>query len=86
MKNLLLLLISFLMINVACSAQEKQEFEKSINILVFTKTSGYRHASISSGLKMLSDQSKKQNWVITTTEDASLLRDDFLSHFDVAVF
>ena len=86
MKNLLLLLISFLMINVACSAQEKQEFDKSINILVFTKTSGYRHASISSGLKMLSDQSKNQNWVITATEDASLLRDDFLSHFDVAVF
>ena len=86
MKNLLLLLISFLMINTACNAQKEQEFEKSINILVFTKTAGYRHASISSGLKMLSDQSEKQNWVITATEDASLLRDDFLERFDVAVF
>ena len=86
MKNILILLLSFLMINISGNAQKKQEFEKPINILVFSKTSGYRHASISSGLKMLSDQSKKQNWVITATEDASLLRDEFLARFDVAVF
>lgn len=86
MKNFFILLLSFLMINIAGNAQNKQEFEKPINILVFSKTSGFRHASISSGLKMLSDQSKEQNWVITATEDASLLRDDFLARFDVAVF
>jgi len=86
MKNLLFLLLPFLILNVACIAQKEQKFEKPINVLVFTKTSGYRHASISSGLKMLSDQCKRQNWVITTTEDASLFRDDFLGRFDVAVF
>ncbi len=86
MRNLLFLLFSFLIVNVSCNAQKKQEFEKPINVLVFSKTSGYRHASISSGIKMLYDQSKKQNWVITATEDASLLRDDFLAKFDVAVF
>ena len=86
MKNILILLLSFLMIHVACDAQKKQEFEESINILVFSKTAGFRHASISSGLKMLSDQSREQNWVITATEDASLFTDDFLARFDVAVF
>ena len=35
---------------------------------------------------MLYDMSKKQNWVITATENAGLLRDDFLAKFDVAVF
>jgi type 1 glutamine amidotransferase len=35
---------------------------------------------------MLFDQSKKQKWVITATEDASLLRDDFLAKIDIAVF
>ena len=74
------------MINVACNAQKEQEFEKPISVLVFSKTAGYRHASISSGIKMLSDLSREQNWVITATEDASLLRDDFLEKFDVAVF
>lgn len=86
MKSYLILLLSFLMINISGNAQKKQEFEKPINILVFSKTSGFRHASISSGIKMLYDQSKKQNWVLTATEDASLLRDGFLSKFDVAVF
>lgn len=86
MKNLLILLLSFFMINTSGNAQKNQEFENPINILVFSKTSGFRHASISSGLKMLSDNSEKQNWVITATEDPSLLRDDFLARFDVAVF
>lgn len=86
MRNLLFLLLSFLMITSVSNAQKKQEFEKSINVLVFSKTAGFRHASISSGLKMLSDHSKGQNWVITATEDASLFTDDFLARFDVAVF
>lgn len=86
MKTYLILLLSFLMINISGNAQKKQEFEKPIHILVFSKTVGYRHASISLGIKMLYDQSKKQNWVLTATEDASLLRDDFLAKFDVAVF
>ena len=86
MRNLLLLLLAFLMINTAGNAQKKQEFEKPINILVFSKTAGFRHASISSGLKMLSDHSRGQNWVITATEDATLFTDDFLARFDVAVF
>jgi len=86
MKNLLLLLISLLIIDTSSFAQNKPLFEKPIHILVFSKTSGFRHASISTGIKMLYDNSRKQNWVITATEDATLLRDDFLSKFDVAVF
>ena len=85
MKNLLFILLSFFMIT-GINAQDKKAFEKPIHILVFSKTAGYRHASISSGIKMLYDQSKEQNWIITATEDASLFRDDFLAKFDVAVF
>lgn len=87
MKNYLAALICFSMVALGCQAQDdKPDFEKPINVLVFSKTMGFRHESISSGLKMLFDQSKKQNWIITATEDAQLLRDDFLSNFDVAVF
>jgi len=35
---------------------------------------------------MLNDQSRKQAWVITATEDASLFNDEFLQGIDVAVF
>ncbi len=47
---------------------------------------GFRHESLSSGIKMLYDHSKKQAWVITATEDASLFNDEFLQGIDVAVF
>lgn len=87
MKNYLVALICFSIVALGCQAQnDKPDFEKPINVLVFTKTVGFRHESISSGLKMLYDHSKKQNWVITATENSQLLRDDFLSNFDVAVF
>ena len=87
MKNLFFTILAFAFFIISCKAQDdKPEFEKPINVLVFSKTMGFRHESISSGLKMLYDQSKKQNWVITATENAGLLRDDFLAKFDVAVF
>ncbi len=87
MKNLLIVFFSFLMITLNCQAQDdKPEFEEPLHILVFTKTMGFRHESISSGLKMLYDQSRKQNWVITATENSGLLRDNVLDKFDVAVF
>ncbi len=87
MKNYLVTFLSFLMITFNCQAQnDKPKFEKPLNILVFTKTVGYRHESISTGLKMLYDQSQKENWIITATENDDLFNDDFLSEFDVAVF
>ncbi|MBK6284866.1 MAG: ThuA domain-containing protein [Draconibacterium sp.] len=87
MKNLMLSIFTFIFFVLSCSAQnDKPAFEKPINVLVFSKTMGYRHESISTGMKMLYDQSKKQNWVITATEDAGLFTDAFLSNFDVVVF
>lgn len=87
MKNLILAIFAFFFLTISCSAQnDKPEFDNPINVLVFSKTMGYRHESISTGLKMLYDQSKKQNWVITATENSGLFSDDFLSNFDVVVF
>jgi len=55
-------------------------------ILVFSKTAGFRHASLSSGIKILFDLNKSQNWVETATEDADFFNDKILSTFDVMVF
>ncbi|HTN67891.1 MAG TPA: ThuA domain-containing protein [Dysgonamonadaceae bacterium] len=87
MRNYLVTFICFLTLTIGIQAQNNEpEFERPIHLLVFTKTAGYRHESISSGLKMLYDLSEKQNWIITATENDKLLRDDLLSNFDVAVF
>lgn len=87
MKNYFLILICCGMLTLGCQAQKPEPaFEQAAHILVFSKTAGFRHESISSGLKMLFDQSKEQNWVITATENPKLLRDDFLAGMNVAVF
>ena len=86
MRNFLFLSVAMMVMVFACTAQDKPDFEKPMQVLVFSKTAGFRHESISSGLKMLSDQCKKQNWVITATENAALFREGFLMNFDVVVF
>jgi hypothetical protein len=85
-SKILVLLIAILFSGMAFAEINNPEFKEPLQILVFSKTSDFRHASISSGIKMLHDHSKGQNWVITETEDASLLRDDFLEKMDIAVF
>lgn len=77
-----LLFISLLM----CGQEKKPEFETPMQLLVFSKTSGFRHGSISEGVKMLYDLSKQQNWLLTTTEDASVFNNEFLKNIDVVVF
>lgn len=68
-----------------CQEKEKEDVEK-IDVLVFTKTKGYRHQSISSGVKCMWELALKYGWKVTATEDASLFNDDFLSKFDVVVW
>lgn len=64
-----------------CLAQDQK-----INVLVFSKTVGFRHNSISSGLKTLSDLAQERKWVLTATENADLMTTQFLKNFDVVVF
>lgn len=81
MKQSILLITA--LITFSCSIAGEKE---PLRLLVFSKTMGYRHESISSGIKMLYDQSREQAWIITATEDAGLLQDDILRNIDVAVF
>jgi uncharacterized protein len=82
-----LILSAFILISmIMCGQENKPEFENPAHILVFSKTAGFRHASLSSGIKMLFDLNNTQNWVVTATEDAAVFSDDILSTFDVIVF
>lgn len=60
--------------------------DTKINVLVFSKTTGYRHNSISAGIKMMSDLAQERKWVLTATENAELFTPGFLKTFDVIVF
>lgn len=69
------------------NAQPSKNFPaKTLNVLVFSKTDGWKHQSISSGIKMFSDLALTEGWNLTATEDANLFTMDFLITFDVVVF
>lgn len=75
------------MITISCSwSQKKKEEVEMINVLVFTKTKGFRHQSISNGVKCMWELGLKHHWNVTATEDATVFNDDFLSTYDVVVW
>ena len=55
-------------------------------ILVFAKTAGYRHASIPKGKEALLLMGKQHNFIVDTTEDASLFTTKNLRKYDAVVF
>ena len=57
-----------------------------INLLVISKTAGYRHQVIPTAIKALEEIAQQAKWAITATEDTSLVTPEFLGHFDVVVF
>ena len=81
MNKLALILCLFLATLFSGIAQDQK-----INVLAFSKTVGFRHNSISSGLKMLSDLAQERKWVLTATENSDLFTPEFLKTFDVVVF
>jgi uncharacterized protein len=81
MKKIISLILLLFLVIFSSAAQDKK-----INVLVFSKTMGYRHNSISTGIKMMSDLAQERNWILTTTENSDLFTPDFLKTFDVVVF
>lgn len=80
--NKLALILCVFLASIFCGVAQDQK----INVLVFSKTVGFRHNSISSGLKMLSDLAQERKWILTATENSELFTPDFLKTFDVVVF
>lgn len=85
MKITILSFIALLLSSTIVFSQENPEPEK-INVLVFTKTSGYRHESISSGVKCMWELALKYKWNVTATEDDTFFNDEYLKKFDVVVW
>ena len=53
---------------------------------MFAKTAGYRHASIPKGKEALLLMGKQHNFIVDTTEDASLFTTKNLRKYDAVVF
>ncbi|MEX0315263.1 MAG: ThuA domain-containing protein, partial [Allomuricauda sp.] len=68
-----------LTIVVSCGKSQKE-------ILVFSKTEGFRHGSIEAGLEALKKLGAENNLKVVATEDASYFVEDSLQNYDAVVF
>jgi cytochrome c len=55
-------------------------------ILVFSKTSGFRHESIESGIAALQKMGEKRGFIVDTTENASRFSEENLMRYQAVVF
>jgi len=58
----------------------------SRRLLVFSKTGGFRHASIKDGKIALQKLASEHNFGVDFTEDASVFSDVNLAHYDAVIF
>ncbi|MEL7162346.1 MAG: ThuA domain-containing protein, partial [Bacteroidota bacterium] len=60
--------------------------EEVRSVLVFSKTGGFRHASIEDGKKMFLQLGKEKGFRVDTTEDATVFTEDNLQQYNLVVF
>jgi type 1 glutamine amidotransferase len=79
MKNLSFI-VPALLLCLLFSCQERPR------VLVFSKTAGYRHASIGAGKKALLELGQEHGFDADTTEDASVFTEDNLRRYNTVIF
>ncbi|MEM1096795.1 MAG: ThuA domain-containing protein, partial [Bacteroidota bacterium] len=55
-------------------------------VLVFSKTTGFRHNSIPSGIAMIERLAQNNDFDVVASEDATLFNDDDLAEFEAVIF
>ena len=59
---------------------------QQVNVLVFSKTAGFRHEAIPVGISCLEKIAASNGWRITSTEDPAVFSDEKLAKVDVTVW
>jgi len=76
-------------IALACSTILHDDVALSVphpRVLVFSKTGGFRHDSIPTGIETIKAIASEYDLQVTASEDASVFSKEGLSHYDVVVF
>jgi cytochrome c len=76
-------LFAFLFLfSVSCSDKEV----KDTRVLVFSKTAGFRHESIASGIEAMRKLGAEHNFLVDTTENASNFNEENLRRYKAVIF
>ncbi|MER7460769.1 ThuA domain-containing protein [Micromonospora sp. NPDC126480] len=60
--------------------------DPAYQVLVFSKTAGFRHGSIAAGVQAIRDLAAANNFTVTATEDANAFTTTNLAQFEAVVF
>ena len=73
---------------IACTAQAgpASAADAAYDVLVFSKTAGFRHDSIPAGIQAIRDLGAANNFTVTATEDANTFTAAGLAPYEVVVF
>jgi len=73
---------------IACTAQAgpANAADAAYDVLVFSKTAGFRHDSIAVGTQAIRDLGAANNFTVTATEDAGAFTASNLAQYEVVVF
>ncbi|MAW96086.1 MULTISPECIES: ThuA domain-containing protein [unclassified Leeuwenhoekiella] len=85
MKNSLLLL-TLMVLAVSCNSAKKSTYLTTKNVLIFTKTNGFRHASIETGVAALREIAAENHWAVTHSEDSLIFTPERLKDTDLVIF
>ncbi|MFD2825181.1 ThuA domain-containing protein [Leeuwenhoekiella polynyae] len=85
MKKIFLLLSVSILI-LSCNSTKKSDFLTKKNVLVFTKTNGFRHSSIETGVKALKEIASENQWAVQHSEDSLIFNSENLKDFDLVIF
>ncbi len=81
------LLLSLLLLSFVTTTFSQGFYkERTHKVLVFTKTMGWRHQSIESGVHALRQLGKKGDFNLVQTEDALVFQLDNLKQYDLVIF
>src|SRR5665811_1219196 len=83
MKNSVILSILALGLILASCGNQRSGKPK---VLVFSKTMGYKHASIPTGIAAIQKLGKENGFEVDTTKNAELFNEDNLKQYSAVVF
>jgi len=83
MNKLISRLVLFVILSLLISCNSR---EGKARVLVFSKTSGYRHSSITVGKAAIMELGKQNNFEVDTTENASYFTEDSLKKYSAVIF
>ncbi|NND79306.1 MAG: ThuA domain-containing protein, partial [Maribacter sp.] len=81
-KAFLFIIATFVLSMTGCSKKR----EGSPKVLVFSKTMGFKHASIPKGIEAIQKLGVENGFEVDTTKNASQFTDDNLKHYSAIVF